>query len=559
MKKSPLLLFLVLFISNQLGAQEIPSSTFDAFQVFQVELLKKDSATVISTLQHWEQNAKNKDVSVWSMALQGIYYKGNFANSYQLAISIFEEALSKTENLEEITKFQIEHYLGYSYCRMGDFHRGLRLAIQAEYYFESTNFKGVFAPEEYLYNTSHIYYLIGNLEKAEELLYRVLDLTTDNDRTINAYNALGIIHSDNRDHLASIQAFKKVLEWLNYEAHSAKIGAVYGNLGIAFLRSNQLDSAKYFLSKSLELTKANNDWKGRFSTELTMGELYEKIDSTQKSLDHLEKAFQILKNYGVKDLETWISYYTILAKNQNKLPNSKEEIITLRRLVELKDSLIEVKTNNDISRMEMRLNAEKFKSEVQAFEQEAKYQKSIRHIIMILFVMGISLIFFLTYRYRQRIYKRQRILETQKIEAEKRLSEIKRNIQVKNQLIEEFKSKLNENEEAKASKKIVGELQHTIILTDDDWRDFKRQFEKAYPGLLQELRANYPDLSVSELRLLALIRLNLSVNEMANTLGILPHSVRKTRLRLMKKLALDDHKEIVSLLRQIESSQIENA
>ena len=95
---------------------------------------------------------------------------------------------------------------------------------------------------------------------------------------------------------------------------------------------------------------------------------------------------------------------------------------------------------------------------------------------------------------------------------------------------------------------MVEQLHQTIILTEKDWQEFKQLFERAYPRFLQGLAVKHPSLTEAEIRLLALIKLNLSVNEMAAMLGILPQSVRKTRQRLMKKLGLEDPKALPAFL-----------
>lgn len=119
---------------------------------------------------------------------------------------------------------------------------------------------------------------------------------------------------------------------------------------------------------------------------------------------------------------------------------------------------------------------------------------------------------------------------------------------VKNQL---SKMKSDNHEEEKAKLKMVQELTATVILTEEDWQKFKILFEKVYPDFLNKVQNEFPDLTTAEIRLLALLKLNLSVSEMANMLAILPESVRKTRQRLMKKLEISFHKELRNFIQDI--------
>jgi len=78
------------------------------------------------------------------------------------------------------------------------------------------------------------------------------------------------------------------------------------------------------------------------------------------------------------------------------------------------------------------------------------------------------------------------------------------------------------------------------ILTPADWSAFKIYFEKAYPGYLFRLRNTFPALSEAEERLFLFIKLKLTNKEAAAILGISVDSVRKTRIRLRKRLELKE-------------------
>ncbi|MFN7117824.1 MAG: triple tyrosine motif-containing protein [Saprospiraceae bacterium] len=73
---------------------------------------------------------------------------------------------------------------------------------------------------------------------------------------------------------------------------------------------------------------------------------------------------------------------------------------------------------------------------------------------------------------------------------------------------------------------------------DDEWEKFKLYFENVYPGFFEGLMEKHPSLTPQELRLSALIRLNLSTPEIANVLGISAESVKTSRFRLKKKMEL---------------------
>lgn len=88
-------------------------------------------------------------------------------------------------------------------------------------------------------------------------------------------------------------------------------------------------------------------------------------------------------------------------------------------------------------------------------------------------------------------------------------------------------------------------------MQDKDWDDFKLFFEEIYTGFNAKLTINYPELTSHDLKLCALIRLNLSINECATILGISPDSVKTSKFRLRKKLNLTSQKGLVDFLMSV--------
>ena len=77
---------------------------------------------------------------------------------------------------------------------------------------------------------------------------------------------------------------------------------------------------------------------------------------------------------------------------------------------------------------------------------------------------------------------------------------------------------------------------------------FYSDFEKIYPNFSQSLKKISPNISANELKLCALIRLNLSSKEIGQILNITQDSVNKARYRLRKKLGLTSNDDIFTAL-----------
>jgi len=117
--------------------------------------------------------------------------------------------------------------------------------------------------------------------------------------------------------------------------------------------------------------------------------------------------------------------------------------------------------------------------------------------------------------------------------------------------LEELKSKLSAGQEQEQIQKFSSILQFSI-LTDEDWERFKKTFQEVYPNFFASLRYRFYSITASELRLSALIKMNLSLKESANMLGISTDSVKKSRYRLKKRLGLLDEESLEEFIRKLD-------
>ena len=149
--------------------------------------------------------------------------------------------------------------------------------------------------------------------------------------------------------------------------------------------------------------------------------------------------------------------------------------------------------------------------------------------------------------------ERETMLRTEKTECEDNLFALKQEIdpfftdlQQQQLRIEAFQTEIEMimdggKVSAEHRKNLIMErLQHTAIITEENWLEFKDLFIQVYPGFFVRLKEKYPELSQAEIRLLALIRLNMSTREMANCLGVSPETIKKCRYRLRKKINLPE-------------------
>jgi ligand-binding sensor domain-containing protein/DNA-binding CsgD family transcriptional regulator len=81
-----------------------------------------------------------------------------------------------------------------------------------------------------------------------------------------------------------------------------------------------------------------------------------------------------------------------------------------------------------------------------------------------------------------------------------------------------------------------------------NWEEFAEHFDKVHSDFLVSLKAAYPNLTRSELKLCAYLRLNLSSKEIAQIMNITIKSVELSRYRLRKKLQIQPEVNLFNFL-----------
>lgn len=101
------------------------------------------------------------------------------------------------------------------------------------------------------------------------------------------------------------------------------------------------------------------------------------------------------------------------------------------------------------------------------------------------------------------------------------------------------------------TKKEVAEVLNTIdenVKFDNDWYRIKAHFEKIYPGFFDRLREKHPQLTPTDHKLAALLRMNLATKEISHILKITAPSTEISRIRLRKKLELPKGTNLVQFV-----------
>jgi tetratricopeptide (TPR) repeat protein len=380
---------------------------------------------------------------------------------------------------------------------------------------------------------------------------------------------IGIMEAEGKDYDAAFKTFAEALK-IEREINNAEgIANLLNNIGVNFYEQGEYDKALEYYAQSLPLFKSANNLNRLPAAYHNFARVYlaqGKLDEAQK---YAELGLPIAKETGNKmalmlSMQLFTDIY--LAKN-----DYKNAYHSLAKAKSIEDSIVNKSNSVQYAQLRSLLATEGKEQEIQWLKKEqqwAAFRQDITYagLGLALFVGGM-IIYFQRKNIRNKkelLEKNKQISEAQqallKVELEnkelaerqlqydlefrhKELLTYTLNLAQKNTIMQNVREEINEllpltdkTNKGKISK-LLKEIDHSIE-SEKDWEQFRMYFEKVHSSFFEKLKRQHPDLSQGDLKLCALISLNLSMKEMAELMGISPESVKMARHRLRKRLNL---------------------
>jgi len=408
------------------------------------------------------------------------------------------------------------------------------------------------------------FYNFRRYEEAHELLLKALNMKgVDDPLKINVINTLGLIHKRLNDVDSSIYYFDKGLELASKIQNNEWIGIITGNLGYIYYSAKDTVRAKecLILDKDLSLKNNQNESALNALTLLIQIELnggrFDFVETYMKTLDSLIP--QVTDYYSV------MRYHYIKTIYWEHLKEYKLAYESYQQSVLYKDSSGREYDQLNLQNMIFQIKFQKNRNESELIiEKEKRTGQLYYGIAIILSVIILACIYIIYLMRKRKIYEHKILeLEKEKIRTElkkneEELNKILENLVVKNDIIDTLNQEINkrevsdENLTLQKEKEVIYEKINTFtLLTENDLLEFKHLFDKIHPSFYDSLIQKQDDLTNSETRLAMLIKLNLSSLEMSRILGISQDSVRKSNLRLRKKLSIESQKELIQFIKTV--------
>jgi tetratricopeptide (TPR) repeat protein len=348
----------------------------------------------------------------------------------------------------------------------------------------------------------------------------------------------------------------KLAEKANIE--NSEVGMLNANISQIRMEVYQdYDGAIKLLHKAIAIYKRTGNYFSMEHANRNLAENYRLKGNFPVALDYANKAVALAEE--LKDDHYKANSYDILFRIQTDMGDYKEALNSFREVKMAEESAINMAISDRIAEMEAKYETERKDAEIavlNAREELSRLQKVALWFGIIMLMVIASLIILNIRQKRKRELadaaseiaiekeKRQNIqkeLEFKQKELTSKILQLARKNEFLNTLELEVETmKTNVDGSVNKASTQISRLIKRDASDNKQWEQFSAEFGSLHQGFLDALIAKHGSFTKSEIRLISLMKMNLSSKDIADTLNISPDGIKKARYRLRKKLNLED-------------------
>jgi tetratricopeptide (TPR) repeat protein/DNA-binding CsgD family transcriptional regulator len=403
--------------------------------------------------------------------------------------------------------------------------------------------------------TGRIEMIRNNYKEAQSYFDQSLSLFNELDNSeflALTYNEIGNLKAKEKKTEEALENFTKALPYAEKIGMENLLGIVYANISKIQTDKGNYKEARQMLDKSMILKKKNGSLFNIIIGYNEYGRLYSLQKDYTTAIQNHTQAIKLADSTNTLELllESYIQRSDVLEMQTNY----KAALQDYKKAFALNDTLNTQKYSKDIDELRAIYNTEKKEKEIAILRQKEEATKNKQRILILLLGSLALLTGILIYAIRQKIRRgkaEKEIFKSTVEFKEKELTTHALHLAHKNEVLLNLKSQLTElkNTENASSKyqSIINNI-NLDINGDNAWDQFRSYFEDLHKDFNTKIMKKYPEISNNDLRLMSLLKMNLSSKEIAHILNISNEGVKKARYRLRKKMNLttdDSLQEII--------------
>jgi tetratricopeptide (TPR) repeat protein len=393
---------------------------------------------------------------------------------------------------------------------------------------------------------------------------------------------LGHLYEKQHNYDSAFYFQRRALGLYHQSHNNAGMAKIYENLGSIYEDLERYDSAQYYFTGAAALYNNTNNREASIEVLNNIGDVSRKSGRYREGLQQTFKALALANE--LHDTYQVSSAWRDIARSYNMMGRNDSAYYYLELSRKAQQEIYSEENGRQMAFIQVLYDVERKNHEIEKLQiaRRATTITTIAVVVVIILVIVVCMLIISRQRLKIRneralreqnknIYEKSRelmqaellnkkLLEeqlTQQLELKsKELSTHTLHIIQKNQLLEGLCNRLEElvKEDKRDQKKQLKQLIQQITQNfnhEQYWKEFHNIFEQVHQSFYDRLKDHCNDLTSNDIRLVALLKMNLSSDNIATLLGISPDSLRVSRYRLRKKLGLEQGENLSAFLQAL--------
>lgn len=433
------------------------------------------------------------------------------------ALHVLLHSLSMQEAERDNSHIPRTHvYIGNVYFALGDYTEALHYQLQALHRYEALNDRqGVSTA---LSNIGNVYNHLQEYESAlahyqKALVYK--QQLRERPEEALLLNNMGNVYSQLQQYESAHTCLAESLELFEIGNDPSGIAAALTNTGRVYLQEKHYDKACHCFQKALAIMRSIGEKREEVECLLALGHLSLVVDHIPQAIQWLEEALALATNIAAKS-QLW-QIHQSLAHTYEQAGNAEKALLHHRAFYQVKEQLFNEESNKRMRVLQLRYKVEETK-------KEAEVQRMRREQLE-----------------QEMEIKNRELTATTMLLAQK------------NKILQELYLQVQGLRRA-SGKEQTEKIQSLLLLLEEQlgerhiWDVFEQHFTQVHSSFYENLLQLCSSLSPTELKVCALIKLNLSMKESAALLAVTDMTVKKHRYNIRKKLSLGEGESLTNFL-----------
>lgn len=346
----------------------------------------------------------------------------------------------------------------------------------------------------------------------------------------------------------SMAATKKGFEILKQQESLINRCAAYNQMAFTYSDMGRWEEALPLLDTALQLMETSGILDQRPGMRLNIGDCHRNLGNWAEARRYLEAAVAEADSLGQAHVQA--RAIERLSQVAESTGDPASALRLFRKAKSIRDSIFTAEKDRTLRELEVGYQTREKEQQITLLQIEKKAEQDRKSLLIAVFVFTLLFLGYVLYSIRLKLNRTRQLLALNR----QYLSEYTQLLTAKNTRLTALEQAAGQADKGIAETRVDAHsesLYNSRILTEEDWETFKRRFESSHPGYLLRLRATYPELTGAEERLLLLIKLGLTSQEVADTLGITSNGVKKGRQRLRKRLEISPEEDLEQFVKAL--------